>query len=269
MAFTAVTWNILADPYIRPQSYPDTDPARLDPAWRRPAVLTRMAQLNADVLCLQEVEPVLFEAVRMLLGGLGYDGRFALKGERHEGCAVFFRTALFSLLAEHTMHFADGGAGQRQSDAPTGCLAVVLILEHEGRRLGVAGTHLKWDPPGTPSEERRGLRQAKQLVADLPRLDPACTAWLACGDFNAMPEDDVVRTFRSAGYADAFAALPTAWTCNSDHRPRRIDFLMSVGPLRSELLSQPPLDGATPLPCIEEPSDHRPVAARFEWVQSG
>jgi mRNA deadenylase 3'-5' endonuclease subunit Ccr4 len=261
MSFTVASWNILADPYIRPHFYPGVDPARLDPEWRRPAVLTRAAQLDADLLCLQEVEPVMFEALQMLLRRLGNEGWLALKSERQEGCAVFARKPTLTLGGVHTIHFADGRGGP-----DTGCLAVVLILEHEGRRLGVAGTHLKWDPPGTPTEERRGLRQAQQLVADLPRLDPTCPAWLVCGDLNAVPEDPVLQTFRTAGYADAFAVRPADWTCNSEKRPRRIDFLLSSGPLRAEPLPPPPLPETTPLPCPEEPSDHRPIMARFSWV---
>jgi mRNA deadenylase 3'-5' endonuclease subunit Ccr4 len=261
MPFTVASWNILAEPYIRPGYYPDTDPARLDPEWRRPAVLNRAARLDADLLCLQEVEPVMFETLRMLLGGLGYEGRLALKGERQEGCAVFFRTAALALRGEHVLRFADGGGGP-----DTGCLALVLLLENEGRRLAVAGTHLKWDPPETPPEQRLGLRQARQLVADLPGVSAGCQARLVCGDFNAVPEDAVLQTFRDADYADPFAALPAEWTCNSERRPRRIDFVLAAGPLRAEPLPQPPLDGATPLPCAEEPSDHRPVTVRFDWV---
>jgi endonuclease/exonuclease/phosphatase family metal-dependent hydrolase len=89
----------------------------------------------------------------------------------------------------HPLTYADG----RGPKPPSGHVALIVILETEDHVLGIANTHLKWDPPGTPVEEQWGYRQIRQLLAEQRTFDPPCHAWVVCGDFNATPGSDVVR----------------------------------------------------------------------------
>lgn len=65
------TYNILADGYINPAWYTGVPAALLQPAPRRAALLRRVTGLDADVLCLQEVEAPVFQALLAELGPRG------------------------------------------------------------------------------------------------------------------------------------------------------------------------------------------------------
>jgi endonuclease/exonuclease/phosphatase family metal-dependent hydrolase len=63
------SWNILAAPWAAPAFYPQgMDSAVLDRVVRRAAVAAELAELDADVVCLQETTPVDLAAIVTLLG---------------------------------------------------------------------------------------------------------------------------------------------------------------------------------------------------------
>src|SRR5260370_19290036 len=161
--FTLATWNILATSYIRPEYYPKTPQHVLDPARRVPALLRDAIALDADILCLQEVEVNVFAALQAGLAASGYIGTHALKGaNRPDGCATFFRGSRFTLAHTRRIAFADGGGR-----ADSGHIAQLLLLDREGKRLAALNPHLKWDPPDTPPERQWGYRQIGQSIEAL------------------------------------------------------------------------------------------------------
>ena len=72
--FTFVTWNVLAPSYVRASYYPRSDVRHLDPKWRAPAVVARARSLDCDLMCFQEVEVSMFDALRMALAEMEYVG---------------------------------------------------------------------------------------------------------------------------------------------------------------------------------------------------
>jgi mRNA deadenylase 3'-5' endonuclease subunit Ccr4 len=260
MSFSVASYNVLADTYIRPEWYPHTPAAVLAPAHRRPALLQRLAHLQADVFCLQEVEPDLFKAAEAHLKPCGYEGWYAQKTGKTDGCATFVRRRSVAVRAVHTLHYADGGT---QSDS--GHVALILTLTDERWPLGVANTHLKWDRPSRPRASQWAYRQARQLLMEISRIDPQCPAWIICGDLNALPDSDVLRALCQAGFRDAYADQPFAATCNANRQAKRIDFLLHTDALASQPVPLPIIDGQTPLPSVQEPSDHLPILASFDW----
>lgn len=65
---TLLSWNVLADPYVRRGYYPSTPPALLAPGARTRAIVDRLVRSAAALICLQEVEPPVFAALRDALG---------------------------------------------------------------------------------------------------------------------------------------------------------------------------------------------------------
>lgn len=258
MSWSLASWNVLADAYLRPAWYGGVDPARLDPAWRGPAVVRRAAGLRADVLCLQEVEAARFEALQTALQPLGHEGRLLLKTGRPDGCATFVRAPL-RLLASRELRYPDGLAEQGEA----GHVALLLVLEHEGRRLGVANTHLRWAAPDLPSSEHIGVRQAGFLREALAQ-EPGVEAWVVCGDLNAAPGSDVLSVLTGCGLVDPWGQGPAPPTCVANARARRIDYVLHAASLRARPWPVPPLEDATLLPAREEPSDHVPIGVSFE-----
>jgi mRNA deadenylase 3'-5' endonuclease subunit Ccr4 len=246
------TWNTLATAYIRPEYYPRTPKDILDPAWRIPALVTHARVLDAEILCLQEVETVLFNALQKALKG--YVGIHSLKGgQKPDGCATFFREP-FTLVNHRRVEYRDH----------SGHLAQCLVLGDKGRRLAVVNTHLKWDRAGTAREKQWGYGQIFQAMETLE--EDQSDGQVVCGDFNATPESDVVMALMAAGFSHAHQELPGISTCNSNGSAKLIDYLFSRGSLKSDAIAPVPIYGTTPLPSEDQPSDHLPLVARFEWV---
>ncbi len=262
-AFTVATWNILATAYIRPEFYPNTPRQVLEPAWRIPALVTYAQGLDVDVLCLQEVEPDVFAAFDAGFDSLGYRGTYARKGQnRPDGCATFFRRDRFTLETDRRIEF-DDGAGH----APSGHIAQFLQLNQAGKRLDLVNTHLKWDPPGTPRERQWGFRQISQILEALRVEASPRAGQIVCGDFNVLPRSEVVEALLAAGFNYAHRDCPGVRTCNSNGDPKLIDYLFHGNSLRPKPLVPVPIDARTPLPSPEQPSDHLPLIADYNWVE--
>src|SRR5262245_28125046 len=258
MSFAVASYNVLADSYVKPKWYPGVPAALLVPGARTPALARHIEALGADIVCLQEVEPAVFTAVRKHLEPLGYEGHYARKAAgRPDGCATLVRRSALAVRRVRTLYYADGRAGQPAS----GHLALVLALERDGRLLGVANTHLRWQAPDTPPEERVGYREITQLLAERDSLAPGCHGWLLCGDFNTTPDSEVVRTVEAAGFGHAYEGRPGVYSANANRKVKLIDYLFHTRNLQARPADLPPIDNDTPLPSAAQPSDHLAVLA--------
>ena len=262
MTFSLASYNILADAYINPSWYPGTPAAVLDPNHRHQALLDRIAGLDAEVVCLQEVASDVFLLIDARLRSMGYDGKYAQKaGGKPDGCALFFKRDQLVLRSVHALYYADGV--DRQHDS--GHLALIGEFEQEDRILGIANTHLKWDQPATPTLEHKGWRQVSQLLRERQTVVPKAAAWIICGDLNVTADSAVVRELQAAGLSDAYGDLPQGHTCFANGRAKRIDFLFHTANLQARPRDLARLDDHTPLPSSTEPSDHLPILAWFDW----
>ncbi|MGE5185070.1 MAG: endonuclease/exonuclease/phosphatase family protein [Acidobacteriota bacterium] len=223
-----LSWNVLADSYIRASYYPRSEPALLRRGARTAAIVEALANDPADVGCLQEVEPALVAAIRVRLPG--WELRFAGKRGKPDGVAMLARASALDDVT--TLELAGG--------------FVALLATIDGLR--VATTHLRWDPPGTPPDARWAIRQARALAAAAPDV--------ICGDLNVEPGDDALALLLDAGYVDP-GGTPTA---NPNGRAKRIDYILVRG-RAATALPAPPVADDTPLPSRDMPSDHVPIAA--------
>ncbi len=223
-----LSWNVLADSYIRASYYPRSEPALLRRGARTAAIVDALARDVADLCCLQEVEPALVAALRLRLPG--WELRFAGKRGKPDGVALLARAQAIDDVA--TLELASG--------------FVALVATVGGLR--VATTHLRWDPPGTPRDERYAIRQACELVAAAPDV--------ICGDLNVEPGDDALALLADAGYVDPGGTA----TANPNGRAKRIDYILARGRAIAALPA-PAVADDTPLPSRDMPSDHVPIAA--------
>jgi mRNA deadenylase 3'-5' endonuclease subunit Ccr4 len=266
MSFSVASYNILADAYLRREWYPHIPESVLDPQRRRAALVRHIEGLIADVICLQEVEPAAFTAIAASLQLLGYQAHYAPKGAgRPDGCATLIRENAFTVRARHDLRYADGWGTRPDS----GHVALVLVLEREGRVLGVANTHLRWDSPGTRLAEQWAYRQITQLLESRKGIDPQCPAWIFCGDFNITPDSAVVRMLEQAGFLSAYRGQEHRSPCVANGKARMIDYLFHTAALESRPVDLPAIDDRAALPSLEEPSDHLPIMAWFVWREVG
>ncbi|CAM3627773.1 endonuclease/exonuclease/phosphatase family protein [Corallococcus soli] len=250
------SYNILADAYVKPEWFPHTPADVLRPRWRQDALARRIAGLDADIVCLQEVEPDRFAALQQAMEAHGYSGVLALKQQgRPDGCAVFHR--MERCLGQRAHYFRD----RLEDGRISGHLALVVDFDVGGDRLRVACTHLRWDRPDRPVEQHQGMQEAAELIEELVRQDPEAL-WVVCGDFNAQPGEPLVRAFAAAGLIDAYEGQHQP-TCNANGRAKAIDFIFHSRELQAQPVRLPELDDRTPMPSETEPSDHLPITARL------
>lgn len=245
------TYNVLADAYIRPGYFPNTPAEILNPERRREALLTRIGELGADLLCLQEVERSLFEAIGARFPDLV--GHYLPKGRsKPDGCAIFAAPSL-----------SPGDAGTLAYGDGSGHVALSLDLELEGRPLVVTTTHLKWSPPELAPEEHQGWIQLDELLRARAQVCGAAEAWVVCGDLNATPDHALVRLAAEAGLRPAHPSDPP--TCNVHGWARTLDYLLVSEGLAAEPEAPPALSADEPMPSSLHPSDHLPLFATLAW----
>jgi mRNA deadenylase 3'-5' endonuclease subunit Ccr4 len=263
MSFSVASYNVLATAYIQRAWYSRTPALLLNPAWRVPALAQYIAKLNADILCLQEVEPDTLAPLRASLGGSGYGLEYARKrNNRPDGCAILYRQSLFQLIESRAIVFADGGGL-----APdTGYVALMVTLQNAKRILQVIDTHLTWDPPGTPRQRQLGYRQMQQLLREQEQVPVSAAGCIICGDFNVTRDSEVVTLIESAGLQHAHRAFDRAYTCNANQNARTIDYIFFSPSLEAEPLLPERVDNHTVLPSAEQPSDHVPIISKFDWL---
>jgi mRNA deadenylase 3'-5' endonuclease subunit Ccr4 len=265
MRFRVATYNVLATAYVKPDYFPGVPEHFLQPQWRVPALARHVEGLDCDIVCLQEVEPDVFTALDRRLGPLGYAGRYEQKGRgKPDGCATFFRQGTFGLNQARRLEYRDRERGPADH---SGHIALLLALERDGRSLGIANTHVRWQKPDTPRDENVGLRQVAELVEAYQGFDPSCRDWVVCGDFNFKPDSEVVAVMRDAGFAFAHADRPEVRSAVAHGRAKLIDFIFHTAGLRSRPLDPPAITDETKLPAPGEPSDHVALVAEFDWAE--
>jgi len=137
--------------------------------------LNYLQSLQADVLCLQEVEEPIFQALAADLAPRGYQGFYAQKVGKVEGCALFTR---LPALRHERLIFPDG----------SGHLAQLVYLENS---ILVANTHLRWQMP-------------QQLDFVLQHLGAPLESSVVTGDFNFTPDQ-----LKAPGLREGLDAEPT------------------------------------------------------------
>jgi mRNA deadenylase 3'-5' endonuclease subunit Ccr4 len=242
-----VTYNILAQPYVRPERYVGCSADALAAGPRRRRLLARVGGLDADLLALQEVDAPTFAA---LDAALPHAGAHAPKDGRPDGCAVFSR---LPLLAHDVLHYVAHDPGYDH-------LAQRVVVELGSHRLVLGNTHLRWQRRDTPASSHQGLAQMTEL---LDWLD-GCPGdvHVVVGDLNAEPGALPLRAAESRGYR-AIRPVGRVPTALINGNRRCLDHVLVRGPLDALALSPTPVDRRQPIPSTTEPSDHVPVAVRL------
>lgn len=259
LSFRVTSYNILADTYATKSIFPTIDPAVLSWKRRAPALVDRVAQLESDVACLQEVQASHWPELKDAFAQRGWDGWFAQKQQsRPDGCAILTRPGALQFVEGKSHYFDDGEPGTPAS----GHLAMIASFETPAGLVRIANTHLRWQAATTNPASHVGYRQADQLLQFCPAGATKTQATIICGDFNASPQSPLVELFSGHGFQDAYAACPQS-TCNPNRRAKRIDYIFATPSLASFAEPIPNLADESPMPSLDEPSDHLPLTAVF------
>jgi endonuclease/exonuclease/phosphatase family metal-dependent hydrolase len=239
-----VSWNVLADAYIRREYYPNTPPEVFTRARRRKAVAERIASMaSAEVICLQEADSALFTLLEEMLPDT--TRRLFRKRGRGEGCAIFVRQALTTDPEWRELVFSDLSGH------------VALGVTFAG--VTIVTTHLKWHGDGAFAADHCGRRQLSEILDAWPS-----GRRIICGDFNATPDSCVMDLARSRGLLDAHATFANTYTCVTNGERKRIDFILHTPDFDASPSPLPSIGDETPMPSNLEPSDHLPLEARLQ-----
>uniref|UniRef100_A0A3B4Y9J3 Angel homolog 2 n=1 Tax=Seriola lalandi dorsalis TaxID=1841481 RepID=A0A3B4Y9J3_SERLL len=231
--FSVMSYNILSQELLQDNDYlyKHCDPAVLPWEYRLPNLLTEIQQLDADILCLQEVQEDHYEnQIKPALQRLGYQCEYKKRtGRKPDGCAIIFKSSRLSLLSSNPVEFL------RPSDAlldrDNVGLVVLLRPNHASNQsdpsafICVANTHLLYNP-------RRGdikLAQLAILLAEISRLsrlpDGSTNPVVLCGDFNSTPWSPLY-SFLTTGRLD-YRGLPIGMVSGQENVPRAQRLLTS------------------------------------------
>ncbi|XP_013584071.1 carbon catabolite repressor protein 4 homolog 4 isoform X2 [Brassica napus] len=222
--FRLVSYNILAQVYVKSSLLPHSPPACLKWKARSHAILGVLKKLEADFFCLQEVDEY-DSFYRKNMDSLGYSGIYIQRtGQRkRDGCAIFYKPSCAELVAKERIEYndlldsvkadsvqetetsnesKDSRKDSRDLNDPlvrlkrdcVGIMAAFKINKPFHQVVIVANTHLYWDPELADVK----LAQAKYLLSRLDQFKTLisnefeCTpSLLLSGDFNSIPGDKV------------------------------------------------------------------------------
>lgn len=205
--FRVVTYNILSEIYANAQAYPRCPSWALAWTYRKRNLIREMAQFDADILCLQEVQADHYEDhFQPYFSRLGYEGYFKVKTRESmgrkgkiDGCATFFRKDMFVLREQHIVEYnAIAHSRTKESRTLNRCLkgnvGLILILDviDGSGPIVVANTHTYWDPDLTDVKlfQVDVFMQELELLISSRRLGPDVPIILG-GDFNSEPVSSV------------------------------------------------------------------------------
>ena len=217
-----LSYNLLADAYRHHWDDPGgvhsfCDPALTAAANRLPALLDELLTVDADVLCLQEVDAVFWETFwRPQLELAGYAGAYARKvGEQsQEGCAVVVRRSRFDIVEARSVTLrldppppplapllaAHPQTAEAVASLPTVGQLLRLRAAEGGREVLVLNSHLYFANPAvhvrlmqTAALLDEAMRWRDALKQESGGGGGAAPALLVCGDFNSDRTDAVVH----------------------------------------------------------------------------
>lgn len=198
--FTVASYNVLADHLL--QEHPHLyygqngdEPWVYDWNYRKCNLMEEFKCSNPDILCLQEVqEDHYYDWFNPRLNEEGYTGIYKKRtGDKHDGCATFFKRDRFALESYQLIDFRRSNCSMLDRDN----VAILLFLQPLSKKklknrspICVSNTHLLFN-------KKRGdikLAQLAYLFAEIDRLagNKSTTSCeyppiIMCGDFNSTP----------------------------------------------------------------------------------
>ncbi|XP_057332197.1 CCR4-NOT transcription complex subunit 6-like [Microplitis mediator] len=242
--FTVMCYNVLCDKYATRQMYGYCPSWALEWEYRKKGILEEIRHYSADIISLQEVETDQF--YNFFLPELkreGYDGIFSPKSRAKtmaendrkyvDGCAIFYRTAKFTLIKEHLVEFnqlamanAEGSDNMLNRVMPRDNIGLAALLRTTEaawdngipsdpaqiqQPILVCTAHIHWDPEYCDvkliqtmmlsNELRTMLEQASQSFRPGHKPDASNVQLLLCGDFNSLPDSGVIEFLTSGRVA--------------------------------------------------------------------
>ena len=135
--FRIASYNVLAKCYAKARHFTRCHPNHLKWEVRSRALMEVIRELDADILCLQEVDKYERFWVQEL-GHLGYTGCYKRRNtdSKNDGCATFFKSDKFAKVSVDSIEFDElPDSGGRRPDFATHNVALVSASWHACTRV--------------------------------------------------------------------------------------------------------------------------------------
>ncbi|XP_031502875.1 carbon catabolite repressor protein 4 homolog 4 isoform X2 [Nymphaea colorata] len=102
-----VSYNILAQAYVKSSLFPHSPSPCLKWKARSQAVLAELRSLDADFLCIQELDE--YESFyKRNMENLGYSSIYIQRsGKKRDGCGIFYKSSRVQLIMKETIEYND------------------------------------------------------------------------------------------------------------------------------------------------------------------
>uniref|UniRef100_A0A0E0L225 Endonuclease/exonuclease/phosphatase domain-containing protein n=1 Tax=Oryza punctata TaxID=4537 RepID=A0A0E0L225_ORYPU len=271
--FRLVSYNILAQVYVKSAFFPHSPSACLKWKARSKAVLSELKSFEADLMCVQELDEY-DTFYKKNMENSGYSSIYIQRsGDKRDGCGIFYKPKSMELVQKEGIHYNDlvekyvhgdhVNSGTSNNSSPT----------EEASKKADNNKH------GDPNDPRFRLkRDCVGLLAAFKLNDP----FMIAGDFNSTPGDKVYNylvSSNSDSTDEAPIKLRSLYAANGGEPEftnctpgftGTLDYIFlsdgsSVKP--TSLLRIPRGDSADVqggLPNFHHPSDHLPIGADFQ-----
>lgn len=217
-SFRIVSWNTLADQYMRFHS-----DARSDVDWsvfrecsRHPLlgeVLQHFVDIDVDFICLQEVDFKIARQVLVLQNS--YTRLLTPTGHGHgdtrvDACCIFYKPSDWTILRSPEIVNLNDLAGDNPLASNftrsfiRGNFGIIACFTHRSipnKRVVICNTHLYWDPEYEYVKLCQAhylCLRAQEVFFKLHDNDTDTSNFLFCGDLNSQP-GGLVHTYLSMG----------------------------------------------------------------------
>ena len=183
-----VTWNLLAPTYATQTKFPWASKQALSWSHRRQLIVQQLAAIDADVVCLQEVEVAQWDELHAQLHGLGYDGVLQETRNGHPvACATLLKRDRLACVRTESrsramITVAETAPGHDSAD--------------DAQLLYVANVHLEAGPQkeqqrllqlGSLLKRLRAQAEMEGAVGASASSPAAAPPLVIAGDFNCEP----------------------------------------------------------------------------------
>ncbi|KAK7492018.1 hypothetical protein BaRGS_00016682 [Batillaria attramentaria] len=295
--FSVVSYNILAECHRTKTDYSYTALEFLGLEYRHAQLMRELQYLDADIVCLQEVDPIYFENILLpAMQKLGYEGLVKKRTKYHmdEGEATFYKMDIFELETSEGVSLTEvihkeidafildpvvNTAAKEYTDRPDVVLITRLCCKATKKSVTVGNVHIVHSDVDISDVQ---CLQAVCAIKELLRVAGGEeAAYVLCGDFNGNPHSPVKRLVDeqelSVGHLQRLDMLKIgrghgpgeepAVTCFTD-RTWILDYvffssqtLQAMGVL--QVVDKDVIQQTGGLPSKSFPSDHLPLKANL------
>lgn len=274
------SWNLLAPRYAKENKYPWSNAQDLDWKNRQSRIVQILASIDADIVCLQEVQVDLWHDLLSKLQQRGYHGVLQKMGGQHP-------VANAILIRQHGLHVV------RTESRSRALIAVIMDKEEQSSPLYLANVHL--DAGWTRDSDETRFNQVKSLckrlqhqIAKDSKVSTEEATIVIAGDCNMLRESRLYKLLSTGSTSDPQGNKITApllplhdthlnqsppWGPNiqMSYRSGHLLDYVWVSDTVDVLRTMPDMLGTVATaepkawPCATHPSDHIPIGAILSW----